>query len=103
MQHSNSMDSTGDDDSSMSHHTVLHQHVSDHSDLGGHDDNTVYYPGLPPMPSDIPTLTDAEEALNKVIHFVDTTGQGILTGIEREHLANIKSVLFRAGSGLPYR
>ncbi|KAL0581008.1 hypothetical protein V5O48_001002 [Marasmius crinis-equi] len=61
---------------------------------------------LPRLPDNSPpTLEDAEMALNRVILYVDTfpPGQSILTLEQRQHLDEIKVVLFKAGAGLPLR
>ncbi|KAG7088534.1 hypothetical protein E1B28_012517 [Marasmius oreades] len=68
-------------------------------------------PGIPPLPpprlpdNSPPSLQDAEEALNRVILFVDTLppGQEILTTEQRDNLHDIKCVLFNAGAGVPYK
>lgn len=49
-----------------------------------------------------PTIAEAEEAINILITFLDTNGRGIIKGDERQKLADIKSALFQAASGLPY-
>ncbi|KAF8650150.1 hypothetical protein AX16_005385 [Volvariella volvacea WC 439] len=49
-----------------------------------------------------PTLADAEQAVNLLIQFVDTTGQNILQRHERDLLTTIKCALFQAGSGVAF-
>ncbi|KAJ7134441.1 Tc5 transposase DNA-binding domain-containing protein [Mycena epipterygia] len=57
----------------------------------------------PPRPEpETTTLADAEVAINKVIHFLDTQGHGILQPNERNVLTTIKCALFQAASGIAY-
>ncbi|TFK73574.1 hypothetical protein BDN72DRAFT_854606 [Pluteus cervinus] len=63
---------------------------------------TIYQP-VPRIPDNSPpTLADAEEAINRVIAFLDSTGQGIIQHQQREVLGDIKIALFHAGSGVPF-
>ncbi|KAJ6557384.1 centromere binding protein B [Mycena vulgaris] len=48
------------------------------------------------------TLAEAEVAINKVIHFLDTQGHAILQTHERNMLTTIKCALFQAASGIAY-
>lgn len=96
--------------------TPLHAKAEPYSDptydshMSGHH-NAVYdstplevYQPLPPLTSVlIPTFAEAEDALNKVIMFIDSQPSGsIITTTERGHLHQIKTALFQAGSGVPY-
>ncbi|KAJ7095958.1 Tc5 transposase DNA-binding domain-containing protein [Mycena belliarum] len=57
----------------------------------------------PPRPEpETTTLAEAEVAINKVIHFIDTQGHGILQPHERNMLTTIKCALFQAASGIAY-
>jgi hypothetical protein len=47
-------------------------------------------------------LADAEEAINTLITFLDSSGQGIIEDGERQTLHTIKCALFQAGSGIPF-
>ncbi|PPR05404.1 hypothetical protein CVT24_008018 [Panaeolus cyanescens] len=49
-----------------------------------------------------PTLAEAEDAINLLITFIDTSGRGILKDDERALLADVKCALFQAHSGIPY-
>ncbi|KAJ7459758.1 CenpB-DNA-bind-domain-containing protein [Mycena latifolia] len=67
------------------------------------------YGGAPPVydvvyeaPREETTLAEAEVAINKVIHFLDTQGHGIVQPRERNVLTTIKCALFQAASGIPY-
>ncbi|KIK24504.1 hypothetical protein PISMIDRAFT_98394 [Pisolithus microcarpus 441] len=80
-------------------------------ELSGHGDAPTTYPApvvvyqIAPITSSgdtIPDISEAEEAINKVIHFVDTQSPSILTPDERDVLAHIKNALFQAASGVPY-
>lgn len=69
------------------------------------DSSAVYYhhPSAAPIPEPRPpTLADAEDAINTLITFLDSTGQGILEEGERDTLNTIKCALFQAGSGIPF-
>lgn len=79
--------------------------------LSGHGDAPATYPApvvvyqIAPITSSgdtIPDISEAEEAINKVIHFVDSQSPSILTPDERDVLAHIKNALFQAASGVPY-
>jgi hypothetical protein len=79
------------------------------SPIPGHH-STVYttpldvYPPLPPLTSATPpSFAEAEDAINKVIMFIDSHDLGtIITVKDRTHLNDIKYALFQAGSGVPY-
>jgi hypothetical protein len=63
----------------------------------------VYYQSAPAIPDPgPPTLADAEEAINTLITFLDSSGQGIIQDDERLVLNTIKCALFQAGSGIPF-
>lgn len=63
---------------------------------------TVYY-HTPHIPSPrMPTLADAEDAINTLITYLDSAGQGILQDHERQALNTVKCALFQAGSGVPF-
>ena len=67
------------------------------------DSPTVYYQSAPAIPDPRPpTLADAEEAINTVITYLDTTGMGLIDHSERLVLNTIKCALFQAGSGIPF-
>ncbi|KAI6145699.1 hypothetical protein EDD17DRAFT_131848 [Pisolithus thermaeus] len=79
--------------------------------LSGHGDAPATYPApvvvyqIAPITSSgdtIPDISEAEEAINKVIHFVDSQSPSILTPDERDVLTHIKNALFQAASGVPY-
>ena len=50
----------------------------------------------------MPTLADAEDAINTLITFLDSAGHGILQDHERQALNTVKCALFQAGSGVPF-
>ncbi|KAH7921909.1 CenpB-DNA-bind-domain-containing protein [Leucogyrophana mollusca] len=66
-------------------------------------DAVVVYQTAPPITagSAIPDIAEAEDAINKVIMFVDSQAN-LLTSSEREALTQIKYALFQAASGVPY-
>jgi hypothetical protein len=86
---------------------AAHQHNPEHSSpthmplyVGS---PTVYYQSAPAIPDPAPpTLEDAEEAINTLITFLDSSGQGIIQDGERLVLNTIKCALFQAGSGIPF-
>ncbi|KAF8840748.1 CenpB-DNA-bind-domain-containing protein [Paxillus ammoniavirescens] len=88
------------------HHEVAQQAVS----LPGHEDTTAYaepvvvYQPAPPITSGdtIPDIAEAEDAINKVILFVDSQSRVLLTPEERGALTQIKYALFQAASGVPF-
>lgn len=62
----------------------------------------VVYEAPPRSAPPPPTLAEAEDAINKVIEFIDTSGHGILQPHERNVLTTIKCALFQAANGIPY-
>jgi Tc5 transposase DNA-binding domain len=93
--------------------TALHTKPDSYADptYGSHidgDHDAVYggpiYQPLPPLSSStMPTFSEAEDALNRVIMFIDAhPHNSILTTEGRVHLTEIKYALFQAGSGVPY-
>lgn len=93
-------------DSAMAHHPPQPpelQQQTHHESSAAFNEGLVMYQPIPPPSNGPPTLADAEEAINKVITFVDTTGHGLLTDEERQNLHQIKTILFQAGSGVPFR
>lgn len=67
-------------------------------------DSVVVYQPAPPITSGstIPDIAEAEEAINKVILFVDSQSPALLTPDERDALTQIKFALFQAASGVPF-
>ena len=67
-------------------------------------DSVVVYQPAPPITSGntIPDISEAEDAINKVIMFVDSQSPALLTPDERDALAQIKYALFQAASGVPF-
>ena len=61
---------------------------------------TLCGPGVSPHLN--PTIAEAEEAINVLITFLETSGKGIIKEDERQKLADIKCALFQAASGFPY-
>ena len=61
----------------------------------------VYQPPLTTSGDTIPDIAEAEDAINKVILFVDSQ-TNILTPEERDALTQIKYALFQAASGVPF-
>jgi len=63
----------------------------------------VVYQPAPPIPSGntIPNIDEAEDAINKVIAFVDSR-PNLLSQTQREVLHEIKCTLFRLGGGAPF-
>lgn len=86
------------------------QHIQQQQEvpLSAHGDATVTYTNLyqpaPPITSGntIPDIAEAEDALNKVIMFVDSQSPTLLTPEERDTLSQIKFALFQAASGVPF-
>lgn len=69
----------------------------------GYDDSLNLYQPLARIPNNhIPTLADAEEAINTLITFLDSDGQSIIQHNERQVLNTIKCALFQAASGVPF-
>lgn len=62
--------------------------------------------GSPLLPSrdddEPPSLAQAENALNLVLHYLDTTGQHLCRSQDREVLHHLKCAMFQHASGLPY-
>jgi transcriptional regulator with XRE-family HTH domain len=50
-----------------------------------------------------PDVTDAEQAMDTVLSFVDAQGQGWITAAERNALQHVKLLLLQTGQGLPYQ
>ncbi|KDR82727.1 hypothetical protein GALMADRAFT_275833 [Galerina marginata CBS 339.88] len=92
----------------VSTHNLHNPHTAiQHSpDQVHYDYSQLYGPGIVPSTSQPtplrPSLQEAEEALNTLIVFIDTDGQGILKADERTLLSHIKHALFQYGSGVPY-
>ena len=89
------------------------QHIQQQQEvpLSAHGDNTATYTDsvvvYQPAPSitsgnTIPDLAEAEDAINKVIMFVDSQSPAMLSPEERDTLAQIKYALFQAASGVPF-
>ncbi|RDB17905.1 hypothetical protein Hypma_000880 [Hypsizygus marmoreus] len=81
-----------------------HQHAPepDHHLPQYIDNSSAYYPE-PPIPEPrLPTLAEAEDAMNTLITFLDSSGQGILEDSERQMLTTVKCALFQAASGVPF-
>lgn len=79
--------------------------LSAHGDATAtYTDSVVVYQPAPPITSGntIPDLAEAEDAINKVILFVDSQSPTMLTPEERDTLAQIKYMLFQAASGVPF-
>jgi len=79
--------------------------LSAHGDATAtYTDAVVVYQPAPPITSGntIPDLAEAEDAINKVILFVDSQSPALLTPDERGMLAQIKYALFQAASGVPF-
>jgi hypothetical protein len=85
---------------------LAHQHVPEVESLAHVqyvEQPSVYYQPAPTIPEPrLPTLQDAEEAINTLITFIDSEGQGILENDERIILTTIKCALFQAASGIPF-
>ncbi len=62
--------------------------------------------GSPLLPShedeEPPSLAQAENALNILLHYLDTTGQHLCKPHDREVLHHLKCAMFQHASGLPY-
>ncbi|KAF9242582.1 hypothetical protein BU15DRAFT_72698 [Melanogaster broomeanus] len=92
----------------------LQQHIpvsQEEVALSSHEDTTatytdpvVVYQPPPPITSGntIPDIAEAEDAINKVISFVDSQSPTLLTPGERDALTQIKYALFQAASGVPF-
>lgn len=79
--------------------------LSAHGDATtAYTDSVVVYQPAPPITSGstIPDIAEAEDAINKVIMFVDSQSPALLTPEERDMLAQIKFALFQAASGVPF-
>jgi hypothetical protein len=90
------------------HESAMHlDHIplSSHEQSNSHHDSSTAYDGLemyqtvPPISShEPPTLADAEEAINKVISYIETQGSNVLSPEERRNLDQIKSAIFQASN-----
>lgn len=49
-----------------------------------------------------PAVTEAEQAMDVVLTFVDAQGEGWITAAERSALQHVKLLLVQTGQGLPY-
>lgn len=79
--------------------------LSAHGDTTtAYTDSVVVYQPAPPITSGstIPDIAEAEDAINKVILFVDSQSPAILAPDERGMLSQIKFALFQAASGVPF-
>lgn len=79
--------------------------LSSHEDTSNsYSDPVVVYQSAPPITAGntIPDIAEAEDAINKVILFVDSQAGAILTPEERHALTQIKYALFQAASGVPF-
>lgn len=79
--------------------------LSAHGDATAtYSDPVVVYQSAPPITSGntIPDIAEAEDAINKVILFVDSQSSPLLTPGERDTLTHIKYALFQAASGVPF-
>jgi hypothetical protein len=56
----------------------------------------------PATSADMITHAEAEASLNRLLAYVDTTGQNIITDEERAVLDRVKRAMFQAASGIPY-
>jgi hypothetical protein len=81
-----------------------HVHEGDHSVMhhDSHHDASATYDESVGLYQPVPSLAEAEDAINIVITFIDTDGCGLLTDEERRNLDQIKRILFQAGSGVPF-
>lgn len=50
----------------------------------------------------LPSLSEAEDALNKVLLYLDTKGRDMIGAADRNVLHNLKCTMFQAGSGIPF-
>lgn len=96
---------------SAQQHIQQHQHHHQEVPMSAHGDpaptytdSVVVYQAAPPITSGntIPDLAEAEDAINKVILFVDSQSPVLLTPEERGVLSQIKFVLFQAASGVSF-
>ncbi|EGN92137.1 hypothetical protein SERLA73DRAFT_99702, partial [Serpula lacrymans var. lacrymans S7.3] len=78
--------------------------VSSHDDAAAsYNDSLAMYQPVPPITSgSAPDISEAEDAINKVIMFVDSQPQNLLTPDERDALTQIKYALFQTASGVPF-
>ena len=79
--------------------------LSAHGDATAtYTDSVVVYQPVPPITSGdtIPDIGEAEDAITKVIMFVDSHSPALLTPPERNLLSQIKYALFQAASGVPF-
>ncbi|CAA7261361.1 unnamed protein product [Cyclocybe aegerita] len=85
---------------SQHEHVLDHQHSQSQQDLSYYpqQQHSVYAP--PPNPR--PSLAEAEEAINVLIAYLDTSGQTYIKLHERKILTDIKCAMFNHASGLPY-
>lgn len=84
---------------------LAHQHVPEvpQAHVQYVEQPPVYYQPTPAIPEPrAPNLQDAEDAINTLITFIDSEGQGILEDSERQILTTIKCALFQAASGIPF-
>lgn len=86
---------------------VQNDHLPNHQTSTPYDPPAVYEDQQliyePPLPDhSIPTVTEAEHAIDRLMIFLDSTGHGLIPAEERIVLTNIKSALFQAASNLPF-
>ncbi|KIK91886.1 hypothetical protein PAXRUDRAFT_74013, partial [Paxillus rubicundulus Ve08.2h10] len=110
-------ESLSSDDTPITSHPSAsqhHQHIQvpqqQAVSLPSHEDTTTYtepvvvYQSAPPITSGdtIPDIAEAEDAINKVILFVDSQSRALISPEERVALTQIKYALFQAASGVPF-
>lgn len=84
--------------------TTQHQHhTQDHEHHHYIEQPPAFYQPTPSVPEPRSlTLADAEDAINTLITYLDSSGQGILEDGERQALNTVKCALFQAASGVPF-
>lgn len=84
---------------------VTHIHSHPNTDHPVHHEQyaeqTVYYPGSTD-PAPLPTLAEAETAINTVITYLDTARRDLLLPEERQTLATIRYALFQEVNQIPF-
>ncbi|GLB38452.1 putative centromere binding protein b [Lyophyllum shimeji] len=85
-------------------HVSSHQHApkGEHPVQQPYIEQAVYYHPEPPGPAALPTLAEAEAAMNTLITYIDSARRDLLLPEERRTLSTIRYALFQEASGVPF-
>ncbi|KAF5382521.1 hypothetical protein D9615_002955 [Tricholomella constricta] len=88
---------------------AVHDRLSSHAPESEHAvqqtqyiNQAVYYHPDPPAPAALPTMEDAEAAMNTLITFIDTARRDLLLPEERRTLNTIRYALFQEANNIPF-